>query len=72
MCKIRRNSVESEEWAKRVIHFYKNKANRDSKITWHLFKQEGIPKTNVYDYIKMFKDSDSVNCKKQGGHPAAL
>ncbi|OXA56905.1 Transposable element Tcb2 transposase [Folsomia candida] len=72
MDKGRRSLFERELLAKRVMEFYNTTANRDSKVTWNFFKQEGIPSSNVYSYIKKFKDSENVQFKKPAGRPAKL
>ncbi len=59
--------VESQQLSKRVIHFYKNVANKNSKVTWLHFKKEGCPKSTIYGYIKKFGESDSVKIVKNPG-----
>ena len=72
MDKTKRNWVEGKDLAKKVINFYKNQAKEDTKTTWHFFKQEGIPKTNVHCYIKRFKDSKNIQFKKPSGRTAKV
>lgn len=72
MVKGRRSWIESKELEKRVTEFYKNKANSGLKMTWHFFKPEGIPRANMYSYIKKVKESESVEFKKPSGRPVKL
>lgn len=72
MKKVKTNWEERKQLAKRVIEFYKNQANRDSKKTWQFFKQENIRSSNAYSYIKKFKESENVGFDKPSGRPAKL
>lgn len=72
MDKGRKTWTERRQLATKVIDFYKNKAGRNSTTTWNFFKQENFPKTNVYSYIKKFKDSKNVEFKKPSGGPVKL
>ena len=72
MAKTRITWVERQELKKRVIEFHKNRTNYDSKITWHFFKQEGIPHSNVNSYIKKYEESNELKFKVPTGRPAKL
>ena len=55
-----------------MIRFYKNRANRDSKKTWRFFKTEGIPRSNVYSYIKKYGEFDKIEFKTLSCRSAML
>ncbi|XP_021952722.1 zinc finger protein 37 [Folsomia candida] len=63
----RKSWAERIQLAERVLDYYKNEANRDSKKTWTFFKQQGVPKSSVYSYLKLFKDKDIITFKKPTG-----
>ena len=57
----------SEALANRVLHYYKNVANRDSSMTWNHFKQEGFARSTIYRYIQKYGDSENVIFNKNPG-----
>ncbi|XP_035708107.1 zinc finger protein 90 isoform X2 [Folsomia candida] len=61
--------AQSVQVAERVMDYYKNEANRNSRKTWKFFEQLGIPKSSVYRYLKLFKDKDTITFKKPPGCP---
>ncbi|XP_021965810.2 zinc finger protein 254 [Folsomia candida] len=63
----RKSKAQSIQLAERVIDFYKNEANQDSKKTVTFFRQQGVPRSTVFRYLKRFKDEGIVQFKKLPG-----
>lgn len=72
MSRIQMTRSQSEVVANRVIHFHNTQANKNSSVTWGHFKKEGLSKTTICRYIKMFGESNSVKFKKNSGRTARV
>ena len=72
MSKLNFYCGESKLLPKRVLHYYKNIANRRLKLIWHHFKDRGIPRATIYKYILKHVDSDFLTFKKGGGPPKVV
>ncbi|OXA39651.1 Zinc finger protein 45 [Folsomia candida] len=59
--------AQSLQMAEQVIDIYKNQANREPRKTMKLCREQNIPRSSVYRYLKMFKDKDTIEFKKPPG-----
>jgi hypothetical protein len=60
---------ESEAFAKRVCHYYKNVTNCNKKETvWH-FAVEGKPKSTIYGILKRLEENNDTKYKPIPGKP---
>ena len=63
---------EHEYTASRVVQYYENVADRNKIVTVRHFIEEGIPRRTIYNIIKRYEESHSIEFKKIPGRPAVL
>ena len=69
-CAVKMARRESADFAKRVIHYYENQCNKNKLLTVRHFAAEGKSRALIYNIIRRFEASGSVEYKKLSGRPA--
>ncbi|KAJ3645955.1 hypothetical protein Zmor_023572 [Zophobas morio] len=62
--------TENEQFAKRVVHYCLNQADRQKSLTVQHFQQEGIARSTIYTILQRFEATKSLAYKKIPGKPA--
>ena len=71
-CFIEMTRQEHEYTASRVVQYYENVADRNKIVTVCHFIEEGIPRRTIYNILKRYEESHSIEFKKIPGRPAVL
>jgi transposase len=60
---------ENEQFAKRVLHYYKNGAGLDKKKTVHHFVKEGRPQGSIYKVLARYEATGENQYRPIPGRP---
>ena len=56
----------------RIVFFYLNKTNKNKYLTFKHFKEEGVPKTTIYNVMRKYDETGMYEDLPRSGRPPKL